>query len=151
MKRIIAIGLGPAAALTPRACSSSEPHRTGPHCYSRTIRRPPWRAECSEDAHGKPSVPLTAPHAHHPHRPQACPVSRRRTSWPRDPRVYFGHGDCVPRWELRADVGAATLLLRLAEWRQAVRMPNTVEAVPHELDIHLQVVRIYHSHLEGTL
>ena len=65
--------------------------------------------------------------------------------------AYYGHDECVPRFERRADVFASTLLIRPAEWRRATQMHSTVEAVAHELDVHPHVVRIYHSHLEGKL
>lgn len=65
--------------------------------------------------------------------------------------AYYGHDDCLPRWERDADVMAATLLIRLADWQKAIQMHSTVAAVAHELDVHPHVVRVYHSHLEGTL
>lgn len=65
--------------------------------------------------------------------------------------AYYGHDDCLSRWEREADVMAAAMLIRLADWQRAIRIHSTVRAVAHELEVHPHVVRIYHSHLEGAL
>lgn len=46
---------------------------------------------------------------------------------------------------------AATLLIRLAYWQNAIQIHSTVAAVAHELDVHPHVLRVYHSLLDGTL
>lgn len=83
--------------------------------------------------------------------PGLSPIQERYVLGHEIAHAYYGHDDCLPRWERDADAFAATLLIRPQDWRRATQMHGTLEAVAHELDVHPHVVRIYHSHLEGKL